>query len=146
MYSKFSSDAQAIYRGLILCHIIGSAEMRPNNVKESMSLRRDHHYTSPDTVEGEGSIEVHAQMFLGGGGLPSLSPFTHKVRQGLGFDCRLGYVCHVEAHKLKCPLGNPSRGESIPDNFSEPKCGHHPDWAALEIMQELELCNQNGVE
>jgi hypothetical protein len=28
-------------------------------------------------------------------------------------------------------------GETIPNNFSKPKWGHHPDWVAVEIMQEL---------
>jgi hypothetical protein len=65
----------------------------------------------------------------------------HKVYQGLRFDHHLGYVCHVEPHKLKCPLSDLSHGESILDNFSEPNWGHHSDWVALEIMQELALCN-----
>jgi hypothetical protein len=59
--------------------------------------------------------------WVAGGGLLSLAPFGHKVCQGLGFDRRLGYILHVEPHKLEHPLGNPSRGELIPDKFSEPK-------------------------
>jgi hypothetical protein len=97
--------------------------MQPNNTKESITLRRDQHYTSPDTIEGEGAIEVHAPMLLSDrwGWLLGLGPFRHKVRQGLGFDHRLGHVCHVEPHKLECPLGDPSHYELIPNNFFEPK-------------------------
>jgi hypothetical protein len=53
--------------------------------------------------------------------LLSLSSYGHKLRQGLGLDHRLGYVGYVEPHELECPLGDPSRGEMVPDNFSEPK-------------------------
>jgi hypothetical protein len=56
LYFEFGGDVQAIDQGLILRHIIGSTEMQPNNVKESISFRRDQHYASPDTVEGEGAI------------------------------------------------------------------------------------------
>jgi hypothetical protein len=134
---------QAIYQGLVLCHVIGSTEMQLNNIKESISLRRDQHYSSPGVIGGEGAIEIHVPMLLAdrGGGLLSLGPFSHKVHQGLGFDCRLGYIHHIEPHKLKCPLGNPSCGESFSDNFFEPKQSHHPDWVALQIMQELALHN-----
>jgi hypothetical protein len=62
-------------------------------------------------------------MLLSGleGRLLSLSPFGHKNLLGLGLDRHLGHVGYVEPHKLKCPLGDPSRGESIPDNFFDPK-------------------------
>jgi hypothetical protein len=38
---KFIGDAHAVDQGLILYHIVGGAEVQPNNVKESISLRRD---------------------------------------------------------------------------------------------------------
>jgi hypothetical protein len=89
---------------------------------------------------GKGSIEVHSPKLLGDqvvGGLLSLGPFGHGIYQGLGLDHRLGYVGYVKSHKLECPFGDPSRGESVPDNFSEPGQGYHPYWVALKIMQEL---------
>jgi hypothetical protein len=97
--------------------------MQPNNVKESISFRRDQHYTSPDTVEGEGDIEIHDPMLLGdrGGGVLILGLFGHKICQGLGLDRHLRYVGYVERHKLEWPLGDLSHGELIPDNFSQPK-------------------------
>jgi hypothetical protein len=64
LYSRFGGDVQAIYLGLVFCHIIGSEKMQWDNVKESISLRRQQHYTSPGTVEGEGAIKVHAPIFL----------------------------------------------------------------------------------
>jgi hypothetical protein len=57
----------------------------------------------------------------GGGRLLSLGPFGHRIRQGLGLDRRLGHVGYVEPHELECPLGDPCRGEMVPDNFSELK-------------------------
>jgi hypothetical protein len=57
----------------------------------------------------------------GGGGLLSLSPFGHKIRQGLGLDRRLGHIGYVKPHELECPLRDPSRGEIVPNNFSKPK-------------------------
>jgi triacylglycerol esterase/lipase EstA (alpha/beta hydrolase family) len=38
---KFGGDAPVIDQGLILRHIVGSAEVQSNNIKESISLRRD---------------------------------------------------------------------------------------------------------
>jgi hypothetical protein len=61
---KFGGDAQAIDQGLVLHHIVGSAEVQSNNIKESISLRRDQHYASPGVVEGERAIEVHAPILL----------------------------------------------------------------------------------
>jgi hypothetical protein len=70
---KFGGDVQAIDQGLVLHHIIGSAEVQSNNIKESISLRRDQHYASHGTIEGERAIEIHAPMLLsdGGGGVES---------------------------------------------------------------------------
>jgi hypothetical protein len=51
----------------------------------------------------------------------SLGPFGHKIRQGLGLDCRLRARRLCRANELECPLGDPSRGEMVPDNFSKPK-------------------------
>jgi hypothetical protein len=68
-------------------------------------------------------------------GLLSLGPFGHKVCKELGFDCRLGYVCHVEPYELECPCGDTSCGESVSDNFPDLKRGHQPDWVALKVMQ-----------
>jgi hypothetical protein len=65
LYFEFGGDVQAIDQGLILCHIIGSAKMLSNNVKESISFRSDQHYATPGTVEGEGVIEIHAPMLSG---------------------------------------------------------------------------------
>jgi hypothetical protein len=119
---KFSGDAQAIDQRLVLCHMVGSTEVQSNNIKVPFSLRRDHHYTSPGTVEGERAIEIHAPMLLSDqGGLLSPGPFGHKIHQGLGHDRRLGHVGYVEPHELERPLGYPSRGETVPYNFSEPK-------------------------
>jgi hypothetical protein len=95
--------------------------MQPNNIKESVSFRSDQHYASPDTVEGEGVIKIHAPMLLGDRGGLSLGPFGYKIYQGLGLDHCLRYVGYVKPHKLECPLDDPPRGELIPDDFSEPK-------------------------
>jgi hypothetical protein len=61
------------------------------------------------------------QCSLVTGGVLSLGPFDHKICQGLGLDCHLGHIGYVDPHELECPLGDPSRGEMVPDNFSEPK-------------------------
>jgi hypothetical protein len=73
--------------------------------------------------------------------LLSLGPFSKKIRQSLGLDRRLWHVGYVEPHELECPLGEPSHGETVPDNFSESKLGYHADRVALEIVQELALRN-----
>jgi hypothetical protein len=70
---KFSCDVQSIDQGLILCHIVGSVEVQSNNVKESISFRRKQHYASPDTVEGERAIKIHAPMLLSDRGAESQS-------------------------------------------------------------------------
>jgi hypothetical protein len=129
LYSELGGDVQAIHQGFVLGHIIGSMEVRPNDVKELVSFWRDQHYTSPGTIEGEGAIEIHAPMLLGVQGmrLLGLSPLGQKICQGLGLDCRLGHIRYVEPHKLERPLGDPSYGESILDDFSETKRGYHPD-------------------
>jgi hypothetical protein len=46
--------------------------------------------------------------------------FRHEIRQCPGFDCRLEDVHYVKPHELESPLGNPSRGEAVPNNFFEP--------------------------
>jgi hypothetical protein len=100
-------------------------EVQSNNMKESISFRRDQCYASPSTIEGERVIEVHDPMPLSGWGvrLLSLGPFGYKIRQGLGLDHHLGHIGYVELDELECPFGNPSHGEMVPDNFSEPKRG-----------------------
>jgi hypothetical protein len=119
---KFSGDAQTVDQGLIICHIIGCVEVQPNNIKESISFRRDQHCASPGTVEGKRAIKIHSPMPLSDRGwLLSLSPFSHKVCQGLGIDRCLGYVGYVEPHELECPLGDPSCGATVLKNFSKPK-------------------------
>jgi hypothetical protein len=60
---------------------------------------------------------------------------------GLELLSHLGHMHYVEPHKLECPLGNPSSGESNPDDFSETKRGYHTDGVTLKIMQELVLHN-----
>jgi hypothetical protein len=137
IYSELSSDAQAIHQGFVLGHVIGSTEVQLNDVKELVSFWRDPHYW------GEGAIEIHAPMLLvvQGRWLLGLSPFGQKIRQGQGLDCCLGHIRYVEPHKLECPHGNPPRGESIPDHFSETKQGYHPDGVTLEVMQELVFHN-----
>jgi hypothetical protein len=62
-------------------------------------------------------------MLLGvrGRRLLGLGPFDQKIYQGLGLDRRLGHIHYVDPHKLERPLGDPSRGESIPNDFSETK-------------------------
>jgi hypothetical protein len=53
--------------------------------------------------------------------IPLVDPFGHEIRQGLRLDHHLWHIGYVEPHELKRPLGDPSCGETIPDNFSEPK-------------------------
>jgi hypothetical protein len=57
---KFGGDVQTVDQCLVLCHIVGSMEVQSNNIKESISFRRDQHYASSGTIEGEGAIEIHA--------------------------------------------------------------------------------------
>jgi hypothetical protein len=120
---KFSGNAQVIDQGLVLHHIVGSVKVQSNNIKKSISLRRDQHYASLGTVEGERAIEIHAPMLLSdwGWGLLSLGPFGYRIHQGLGLDRCLGHVGYVEPHELECPLGDPSPGMTVPDNFSDAK-------------------------
>jgi hypothetical protein len=75
------------------------------------------------------------------GRLLSLGLFGRKICQGLGLDDHLWYIGYIEAHKLECPLGDPSYGETVPDNFSKPKRGYRTDWVAFDVVQELALCN-----
>jgi hypothetical protein len=75
---KFGGNAQDIDQGLVLRHIIGSVEVQLNNIKKSISLRRDQDYASPNTVEGVRAIEINAPMLLsdcevGGGAVESQS-------------------------------------------------------------------------
>jgi hypothetical protein len=85
---EFIGDAQTIDQGVILCHIIGSMEVQLNNVKESISFRRDQHYASPNTVDDKGVAEIHAPMLLG--------------------DCRyptdMGWVKNSNASKICSPF------------------------------------------
>jgi hypothetical protein len=79
---KLGSDAHAIDECLVLCHIVGCAEVQSNHVQELIPLRRDRHYASPGLVEGERAIKIHAPVLLGdcrGGGLLSLTPFGHET-------------------------------------------------------------------
>jgi hypothetical protein len=112
--------------------------VQPNNIKESILFRRDQHYASLGTDEGERAVKVHALMLLSdwGGGvwLLSLSPFSYKIHHGLGLDYHLGHIGYAEPHRLKYPFGDPSRGKMVPENFSEPKWGHHMDQVTLEIV------------
>jgi hypothetical protein len=87
-----------------------------------ISLGEDQNDASPYPVEGEGAIEVYAPVLLDHWGkqLLCFRPFRHEIRQCLGFDCRLGKIRYVKPHELESPLGNPSRGEVVPDNFPEP--------------------------
>jgi hypothetical protein len=73
--------------------------------------------------------------------LLGLGPFGQKIWQGLGLDRRLEHIRYVKPHKLKRPHGDPSPGESSPNDFSETKRGYHPDGVTLEILQELVLYN-----
>jgi hypothetical protein len=136
MYSELSGDAQDIHWGFVLGRIIGSTEVQLNDVKEPVSFWRYQHYTSPDTVDGEGALEIHAPTLLGvwGRWLLGLGPFSQKMHRGLRLDRRLGHIRYVEPHKLERPLGDPSHGESIPNDFSKTKGGYHPDGVTLEIM------------
>jgi hypothetical protein len=117
----FSGDAQAIDKCLVFCHIVGCAAVQWNHIEKSISPRRDQHCASPGPVEGERAIEICAPVLLGDrGGLLSLSPFRHKIRQGLGLNRYLGDICYVEPHELECPLGNPPRCKTVLDNFPSP--------------------------
>jgi hypothetical protein len=70
---KFSCDAQTVDQHFILCHNVGSVEVQLNNVKESISFRRDQHYASPCTIEGEGAAKIHAPMLLSDRGVTAES-------------------------------------------------------------------------
>jgi hypothetical protein len=65
---KLDGDAHAVDKCLIFRHIVGCKEMQSNHVQEPISLRRDKHHASPDPIEGESAIEIHASVLLGDGG------------------------------------------------------------------------------
>jgi hypothetical protein len=77
--------------------------------------------TSPCPIEGKGVIEVHALVLLGHRGkrLLYFCPFCHKICERLRLDCRLWAIHYVKPHEFENPLGDPSRGEAIPNNFSK---------------------------
>jgi hypothetical protein len=65
---ELSSNAQVVDECLIFHHIVGRTEVQSNHVKESISLRGDQHYATPDPVKSEGAIKIHASVLLGDGG------------------------------------------------------------------------------
>jgi hypothetical protein len=79
-------------------------------------------------IESERVIEIHAPMLLGdrgwgggrGAGLLCIGPFGHEIPQSLGLDRRLWDIGYVKPHELQSPLGDPSHGEMVSDNFPEP--------------------------
>jgi hypothetical protein len=119
---ELDSDAQAINKGFVLWHIVCCMEIQSNHLEELISLGGDQYNTSPSPVESEGAAKVHAPVLLANRDMRLLifGPFHHEVRKGLRLDHRLWDVCYVEPHELKGPLGNPSHGEAISDNFLEP--------------------------
>jgi hypothetical protein len=122
---ELSGDAQAIDEGLVLCHVVGHAELQSNNVEELIALCGDQHNASPDPIESERVIKVYTPVLLGhrgagGGGLLCLSPFHHEVCQSLGLDGCLRDLGYVKPHELESPLGDPSRGEAISEDLLEP--------------------------
>jgi hypothetical protein len=78
-------------------------------------------------------------MLLGvqGRRLLGLGLFGQKICQGLGLDRCLGQIRYVDPHNLKRPLGDPSHGKLIPNDFSETRRCYHLDGVTLEIMQEI---------
>jgi hypothetical protein len=80
---KLSGDAQVVDECLIFHHIVGCAEVQPNYVEETVSLRREQHYAFPSPIEGERTIEIHALVLMGdrggGRGLVSLGPIDHEI-------------------------------------------------------------------
>jgi hypothetical protein len=121
---ELSGDTQAIDEGLVLCHIVGHTEVQSNNIEELIALFGDQHNASPDPIESERVIKVYTLVLLGhrgsGGGLLCLRPFHHEVCQSLGLDGCLWDLGYVKPHELESPLGDPSRGEAISEDFPEP--------------------------
>jgi hypothetical protein len=113
---------EALDEGLILCHIVHCTEMQSNHIDDSISLGGDQHHASSGPVESEGAVKVHAPVLLGSQGrrLLCFGPFHHEGRQSLRLDFHLWDICYVEPNGLESRFGNPSRGEVVPDNFSEP--------------------------
>jgi hypothetical protein len=62
-------------------------------------------------------------VLLGDRGWRLLSPdrLGHQIRKSVGLDRHLGYLGYVKPLELKSPLGDPTRGEMVPDDFAEPK-------------------------
>jgi hypothetical protein len=119
---EFGGDAQAVDQCLIFCHIVGCEEVQSNHIEESISLTRDQYDASPGPVVSEGAIKIHAPVLLGDRGerLLRLDPFTHEICQSLGLDRHLWDIDYVKPHELESALGNPSRGEVVSNNFTEP--------------------------
>jgi hypothetical protein len=58
----------------------------------------------------------------------------------------LGDIHYVNPHELKSPLGDPSCGEAVLDNFPEPMRRNNMDRVTFEIVQKLVFHNQNGIK
>jgi hypothetical protein len=101
---ELSSNAQVVDECLIFHHIVGRTEVQSNHVKESISLRGDQHYATPDPVKSEGAIKIHASVLLGDGGLLRLGPFSHEIHQSLGLDHRLWDIGYVKPTSLRTHL------------------------------------------
>jgi hypothetical protein len=48
-------------------------------------------------------------------------------------------------HQLECPLGDPSFGLRVLDDFSERIFGHHDDGMRVKVVSELALGHQDHV-
>jgi hypothetical protein len=68
-------------------------------------------------IEGKRVVKVHVPVFPGHRGrrLLCFCLFHHEICQCLGLDCRLRAISYVKTHELESQLGNPSRGEAVPD-------------------------------
>jgi hypothetical protein len=55
-------------------------------------------------------------------------------------------ICYVEPNELEGPLGKPSHGVAVPDNFPEPVRRNHTNQVTFKVVQKLAFHNQNDIK
>jgi hypothetical protein len=65
---ELDGDVEAVDKGLVPRHIVCGMEIQSNHIEESISLGGDRNNASPNPIESEGVIEVHAPVLLGNWG------------------------------------------------------------------------------
>ena len=120
-YSKFDGDLQAIDEGFVLDCVVGGGEVEPNHVAHVYSEGRDEEQTRACPGLHQGPVEVHGPAFrldLSRGQL-GVGPLSHKISQGLGFNCFPRHKRQGFPHEFHGPLGYSTRGLPVLDYLSQ---------------------------